>query len=708
MMDETQRGMITVILLCVTSAMLAGGQPIDVCGSCHANATCDDYPDGSGKVCNCKYGFVGNGRTICLDKDECQIGAQKICGHHTNCHNTYGSYFCTCLSGYHPSNNMDVFIPNDGTHCQDTDECMITGLCGDGGLCRNLEGSFECSCQLGYQVHNGPEPFNPHKHKSFCKDKDECQIGAQKICGRHTNCHNTYGSYFCTCLSGYHPSNNMDVFIPNDGTHCQDTDECMITGLCGDGGLCRNLEGSFECSCQLGYQVHNGPEPFNPHKHKSFCKVVDCGRPAAIEGMVLVSVPQTTYSSVAMFACDEGFVWKRGENSSVCGADGQWRRPTAVCEDISCGPPLNLPHTNLLWNGTSTPGSVVLYECMDGFYQKSGNNVSTCSTSGEWEDVSIKCEALCGPAPFLANSEVVWHNRSVVIYRCVNGYHSWRGSNVSVCSSSGVWEKASMKCVEIKPAVNHLLVINEKCVNWRAEKYEEDTEVYKVTYVGSRDYQRSFHDKRKQFVRSKADQLELCLKLLPVTNYSISITAMSAKFTASITTTTSLTVPPAPVIYYREFETPVPTLRLQRSHHTLDPLSLYQVFVVSVDQIMRFDCSSPASLHPSSRTKPLLEYITAQIEVRHVGTEFNFTVGNGLHYGGFLNAQLENGRNYYILLRAVSEWKMEIKSTCVLWAKVKGTSYVLMVSFSAAAALIVTIALIILGVYGFVWCFRKT
>lgn len=55
----------------------------------------------------------------------------------------------------------------------------------------------------------------------FVLDKDECQIGATKICGQHTTCHNTYGSYYCTCLSGYSPSNNMNIFIPNDGTHCQ-------------------------------------------------------------------------------------------------------------------------------------------------------------------------------------------------------------------------------------------------------------------------------------------------------------------------------------------------------------------------------------------------------------------------------------------------------------------------------------------------------
>lgn len=34
---------------------------------------------------------------------------------------------------------------------------------------------------------------------------------------------------------------------------------------------------------------------------------------------------------------------------------------------------------------------------------------------------------------------------------------------------------------EIKPPISQLVVLNEKCLHWKAEKYEEDTEVYKVT-----------------------------------------------------------------------------------------------------------------------------------------------------------------------------------------------------------------------------------
>ncbi|TMS01705.1 Sushi domain-containing protein 1 [Larimichthys crocea] len=597
-MDKRNIAML-LFLLCVIADMLAEGHTQDVCDTCHPNAICDDKTDGSGKVCNCKYGFVGNGRT-------------------------------------------------------------------------------------------------------FCQDKNECQIGASKICGQHTNCHNTYGSYYCTCLDGYSPSNNMSSFIPNDGTHCQDTDECRITGLCGDGGQCRNLDGSFECSCQLGYKVHNGVDPFHPHRDKASCKVVDCGQPASVEDTVLLSVSGTTYSSVAMFGCDEGFVWRSGDNSSVCGADGLWTGLTMVCE-AKCGPVPFIANSVVVWHNRS----IVIHRCLDVYYSWRGSNVSVCGSSGLWQKATLRCIAKCGPVPFIANSIVVWHNRSIVIHRCLDGYHSWRGSNVSVCDSSGLWQEATLRCIEIKPPISHLFVLNEKCLRWKAEKYEDDTEVYRVTYTGSRDFQRSFHDKRKRFLSSKAQQLELCLNLLPVTNYSISITAVSTRFTATITTNTSLPVPPAPVVYYREFETPVPTLGLHRSPNPLDPISLYQVFVLPVEGIMMFDCSSPASSNPTSKLS-LTEYITAQIDVTHVGTEMNFTVGDALYYGGFFNAPLENGRNYYIILRAVNQWKMVLKSSCVLWAKVRGTSYVLRVSSLSALAFIGLVALIILVGYSFIWIFKKT
>ena len=81
------------------------------------------------------------------------------------------------------------------------------------------------------------------------------------------------------------------------------------------------------------------------------------------------------------------------------------------------------------------------------------------------------------------------------------------------------------------------------------------------------------------------------------------------------------------------------------------------MFVLPVEDITVFECSSPGSPDPLSKNKFSSEYITAQILIRQVGTQMNFTVGDGRYYGGFYNAPLEKGRTYYIILRTVSQWK---------------------------------------------------
>nr|XP_057927622.1 sushi domain-containing protein 1 isoform X4 [Doryrhamphus excisus] len=724
-MDERSTPVFTFFLFCLIAGMPAAANIQDVCSSCHVNATCDNKSDNSGKVCNCKYGFVGNGRTLCQDKDECQIGATKICGQHTTCHNTYGSYYCTCLDGYMASNNMPVFIPNDGTHCQDMDECSVSGQCGPGGQCRNLDGGFDCSCQLGYRVHNGKEPFHPHKDKASCKVVDCGHPALQDNMLLFSATGTTYGSV-ATFVCG-------EGFLLKSG---------VTTSLCGDDGLWTRTN----MICEV---VDCGPPPHFPHSHMLWnksskmgaevfyqcnfgyrhagdsnvstctnagqwegasvlCQEIKCQEPVVITHTKRLWDGATHVGSVVVYQCDEGYDTRSTRNYSVCGESGLWEDIDLWCEEISCGPPQTLPNTNLLWDRSIRPGSVVLYECISGYYRESGENISTCQTSGEWAKVSLKCEAKCGPIPLLAHSDVVWHNNSVVIHRCVNGYHSWRGSDVSLCSSSGVWQMATIKCIEIKPPISHLLVSNEKCLQWRAEKYEEDTEIYKVAYIGSRDYDRANVDKRKQFLSSTADWLEVCLSLLPATNYSISITAMSKGFTASISTNTSLTVPPIPDVYYREYETPAPTLRLHRSPNSLDPISLYQVFVLPIDDTMVFDCSAPVDGDTASKYDTVKGSVQAQMRISHIGTAMNFTVGDGLYYGGFFNAPLEKGRHYYVVLRAVSQWKRDLKSSCVLWAKVTGTSYVVRVSSLCGAATVGLIALAVLLRYTYIWCVKKT
>lgn len=83
--------------------------------------------------CECGAGFMGD---ICeIEIDECELGTHDCA---SNCTNTYGSYVCTCLSGF----------TGNGTVCTDINECEdeeLASICDtDTTECSNTVGSFVC------------------------------------------------------------------------------------------------------------------------------------------------------------------------------------------------------------------------------------------------------------------------------------------------------------------------------------------------------------------------------------------------------------------------------------------------------------------------------------------------------------------------------------------------------------------------------------
>ena len=53
------------------------------------------------------------------------------------------------------------------------------------------------------------------------EDIDECEAG--QLCGPFSNCHNTNGSFYCTCQRDFSPSAGPAHFQPDNGTHCRGT-----------------------------------------------------------------------------------------------------------------------------------------------------------------------------------------------------------------------------------------------------------------------------------------------------------------------------------------------------------------------------------------------------------------------------------------------------------------------------------------------------
>lgn len=179
------------------------------------------------------------------------------------CYMNGDSYACMCDRGFQ--------LADDGRSCVDFNDCNDPRQCpGENSVCVNKPGGFECICKAGYSTRNGQ-----------CVDVNECVSGPCEH-----ECHNTHGSYKCSCYDGYRvdpksankcklfcgkeecpaecdPNNNFQCYCPDgyvveervDSTVCIDMDECSDL-YCEQ--KCQNTFGSYVCFCSLGYVLVDG------------------------------------------------------------------------------------------------------------------------------------------------------------------------------------------------------------------------------------------------------------------------------------------------------------------------------------------------------------------------------------------------------------------------------------------------------------------
>ncbi|CAI5679646.1 unnamed protein product [Oreochromis niloticus] len=153
-------------------------------------------------VQHCKNGFSQN-KTIkdCTDINECSENP-SVCGNHSRCFNTIGSYYCQCQHGFRlPQRDKVNFTATTG-RCQDTNECIVnSSICGEHSRCINTIGSYYCQCQHGF-IHNSRKV---NFTEGQCIDLNECTESKNKeeLCGPNGECKNIIGSYWCNCSNGY-------------------------------------------------------------------------------------------------------------------------------------------------------------------------------------------------------------------------------------------------------------------------------------------------------------------------------------------------------------------------------------------------------------------------------------------------------------------------------------------------------------------------
>nr|XP_048688292.1 adhesion G protein-coupled receptor E5 isoform X4 [Caretta caretta] len=284
---------------------------------CPSNAKCVNNTH-----CTCLDGYwSGKNRLftdvteICDDINECLEPSPADCGGNTNCCNTAGSYFCTCVNGYEPRSGKTNFTHASENTCQDIDECRGPSPvdCGPHANCTNVPGSYSCSCTDGYEPSSGKANFT-HARENTCQDIDECQRNAT-VCQPHGNCINMPGSYRCKCSWGFGKSQRDTSKI------CTDIDECRtIPDICGPNATCINTIGSYQCECRAGYVPSN--------RNTTLCKDIDECRTIPD-----ICSPNATYINTnGSYRCEyrAGYV-PSNRNTTLCQDIDECRKTPDIC-----------------------------------------------------------------------------------------------------------------------------------------------------------------------------------------------------------------------------------------------------------------------------------------------------------------------------------------------------------------------------------------
>ncbi|GFU25913.1 neurogenic locus notch-like protein 1 [Nephila pilipes] len=127
------------------------------------------------------------------------------------------------------------------------DEDIKEDLCGSETFCTSSDDklSFKCRCEVGFAIRGTQYLFEDGE--SFiqsCKDIDECAIA--NPCPENMECHNTLGSYTCTCRPGFRLKDTKNL-------EASDCVEICNPNPCVHGDCSKIGDHDFECRCAAGY-----------------------------------------------------------------------------------------------------------------------------------------------------------------------------------------------------------------------------------------------------------------------------------------------------------------------------------------------------------------------------------------------------------------------------------------------------------------------
>ncbi|XP_060088433.1 P-selectin [Heteronotia binoei] len=343
--------------------------------------------------------------------------------------------------------------------------------CSQNGECVETIGNYTCRCYPGFF---GPECEDVVK----CKEVDAIHHPLSINCSHPLGYFSYKSSCTFSCDEGFEMSGPDTLQCSPYGNWTAQMPQCVDV-------QCRPLNspayGERHCSpihrefqyqsvchfnCKEGFVVHGAetsvceatgewtsPEPI--------CQVKQCKKlESPVRGTMDCIHPlgDFAHNSTCSFACEAGFQLS-GSKILHCNASSQWTAHVPICHAVQCQP-LEVPiHGNFTCShlhGDFQYQSSCTFHCTEGF-QLLGEEVASCTASGEWTSQPPVCQAIGCPkldTPRNGGLNCSHPHRdfaysSVCTFSCDTGFVRV-GQERLQCSASGLWTEKPPFCEAVK------------------------------------------------------------------------------------------------------------------------------------------------------------------------------------------------------------------------------------------------------------------
>ena len=214
---------------------------IPACGSnpCLNGGRCSEISENGTFTCQCTRFFSGTHCEISVFPPNLCDTLSSTCSSSSNCTSGRDGFTCSCHSGRHGPNCLQVTTENTSLPSCLFNPCLHGGTCVQNQL---VNSDYTCQCSSGFTG-------------SDCEiNINDCD---QNSCLNSGTCLDGIGSHVCNCTQGI-TGNSCEILCPlgKEGEFCQSTILYCSQSSCLNGGTCVEEMGNFSCLCPPS---HTGP-----------------------------------------------------------------------------------------------------------------------------------------------------------------------------------------------------------------------------------------------------------------------------------------------------------------------------------------------------------------------------------------------------------------------------------------------------------------